>query len=108
MEMPSWAQLSESPLVLEENSEPNQPKVGCQRKAVRQGGTEVHPLANVGRSTMRSVEIPTWAACFHPLDSPPDLQNDKDRGAAVPDPALSSSPISPSPFLALQLMWPPS
>ena len=36
LEMPSWAELSESPLVLEENSEPNQPKVGWQRKAVRQ------------------------------------------------------------------------
>ena len=36
LEMPSWAELSESPLVLEENSEPNQPNVGWQRKAVHQ------------------------------------------------------------------------
>ena len=96
LEMPSWAELSESPLVLEENSEPNQPKVGWQRKAVRQ--VEVHPRS-WPTSTTRFVEIPTWAACFRPFDSPPDLQNDKDRGAAVPDPALSSSPVSPSPFL---------
>ena len=72
------------------------------------GGAEVHPrrgVANVAQSTTRSVEIPTWVACFRPFDSPPDLQNDKDRGAAVPDHALSSSPILPSPFLALLPMW---
>ena len=57
LEMPSWAELSES-LVLEENSEPNQPKVGWQRKAVRSGVTKVHPrrgVANVGRATTRFV-----------------------------------------------------
>ena len=106
LEMPSWAELSESPCSGGKlRTKPTQGGLAAQGRA--SGVTEVHPrrgVANVGRSTTRFVEIPTWAACFRP----PDLQNDKDRGTAVPDPALSSSPVFPSPFLALLPMWPPN
>ena len=44
LEMPPWAELFESPLVLEENTEPNQPKVGWQRKAMRQVEQKFIPI----------------------------------------------------------------
>ena len=49
--MPPWLELSESPSVLEIDPEPNQPKVGWQRRAVKQGGAGIHSkrgVADVG------------------------------------------------------------
>ena len=68
----------------------------CQSPHLSGGELRTKPtqgVANIGRSTTRFVEIPTWAVCFRPFDTPPDLQSDKDRGAAIRDPVP---------------MWPPT
>ena len=80
LEMPSWTELSESPPVVNEESEPNQPKVGWQQKATRQTEhkfirDEVWPgLDDSHRAHFRSQHGPLASAPFKALPTRVDAQ----------------------------------
>ena len=57
LEMPSWTGLSESLPVVNEESEPNQPKVGWQQNATRQTEHKVHPRRSVAWALRTQIDM---------------------------------------------------
>ena len=107
LEMPSRAELSESAPVLEENTEPNQPNVGWEHKAVRQVEKkfiheEVWPtLDDPQRALMRSQRGPLASA---PL-SPPRIRS---GSCSVVVSGFSPFPCAPADVAANLTLWPSS